>query len=104
MAKTTYSDKGESYLEKHYTLPESTFTARPSKRWLGGIPFHKVEGRKSDNASVYVSSNKVRLKGKTQPPVFRLPYPNKVPKFIYKESSLDEDLEDLFWDCDLDEN
>ena len=86
MTKTTYSDKGESHLEKHYKLPKSTFTARPPKRGLGGIPFHKVEGLKPDNASVSDSSDKVRLKRKAQPPEFCPPHPNKVPKFIYEES------------------
>ena len=101
ITKTTYTDKGESISERHFTTPESTFSARPSKRWLRGVPYNKVTGRKFEITPVTDDRyDQPRLHKRSDWSEFRPPTANKVPQFIYDSTSSEDDSDDFSWDSE----
>lgn len=98
---TTYDSEGKNISERHFTTPETTFTARPSKYWLGGVQFNKVTGRKFENSP---KTDKRYVKFGIRPGTdfanFRPPPKSKNPQLIYDSTSSEEEYEDVLRDSD----
>ena len=98
---TSYDPQGQNISERHFTTPESTFTARPSKYWLGGVQFNKVTGRKFENSpKTDRRYEKFGIRRGADFSEYRPPSNNKVPQFIYDSTSSEEEYEDVLRDSD----